>query len=157
MQSDTCVRYWPCATPRREEDEEAAYNRIVNALHRIRTPLILVNALLTILFGLAALAAPEPFWGLVGVEVEAIGVLRLAGWYLFVFGVGGLLIARHPERHPVVVALIGIEKVGPAVLFPLLYAQGDANVLLALAGAGDALLAVVFVGYAWWLGNRRGP
>ncbi len=109
-----------------------------------------------VLFGLGALAAPEPLWGLAGVEVEASGVVRLMGWYLFVFGVGGLLSARHPERHPIAVALIGIEKIGPAVVFPLLYAQGDASVLLALAGAGDGLLAVVFITYAWWLTNRSG-
>ncbi len=126
----------------------------MNALHRIRTPFVLVNALLMVLFGLAALAAPKPLWGLAGVKVEASGVVRLMGWYLFVFGVGGLLAARHPERHPIAVALIGIEKIGPAVVFPLLYVQGDASVLLALFGAGDALLAVVFVAYAWWLHTR---
>ncbi len=123
----------------------------MNALHRIRTPFVLVNALLMVLFGLGAAAAPEPFWGLAGVKVEASGVVRLMGWYLLVFGVGGLLAARHPERHPIAVALIGIEKIGPAVVFPLLYVQGDASVLLALAGAGDALLALIFVAYAWWL------
>ncbi len=123
----------------------------MTALHRIRTPFVLVNALFMALFGLGALAAPEPLWGIAGVEVEASGVVRLMGWYLVVFGVGGLLAARHPERHPIAVALIGIEKIGPAVVFPLLYFQGDASVLLALFGAGDALLAVVFVAYAWWL------
>ena len=84
------------------------------------------------LFGLWAAAAPERFWGLAGVNVEAPGVVRLMGWYLLVFGIGGLLAARHPERHPIAVALIGIEKFGPAVVFPLLYFQGDASVLLAL-------------------------
>ncbi len=127
----------------------------MNALHRIRTPFVLVNALLMVLFGLGALAAPEPLWGIAGVEVEAAGVVRLMGWYLFVFGVGGLLAAGHPERHPIAVALIGIEKIGPAVVFPLLYVQGDASILLALFGAGDGLLAVVFAAYGWWLHSRR--
>ena len=126
----------------------------MNALHRIRTPFVLVNALLMVLFGLGAAAAPVPLWGLAGVEVEPSGPVRLMGWYLLVFGVGGLLVARHPGRHPIVVALIGIEKIGPAVVFPLLYARGDAGVLLALAGAGDGFLAAVFITYAWWLANR---
>ncbi len=42
------------------------------------------------------------------------------------------------------------------MVFPLLYAQGDASVLLALAGAGDGLLAVVFITYAGWLAKRSG-
>ena len=126
----------------------------MNALHRIRTPFVLVNALLMVLFGLGVLAAPEPVWGLAGVRVEALAVVRLMGWYLLVFGVGGLLAARHPERHPIAVALIGIEKIGPAVVFPLLYLKGDASLLLALFGGGDALLAVIFVAYAWWLHAR---
>ena len=73
------------------------------------------------------------------------------GWYLFVFGVGGLLAARNPEQHPIAVALIGVEKLGPAVVFPLLYARGEANLLLALVGGFDAVMAVVFVRYAVWL------
>ena len=81
----------------------------MKTLHRIRTPFVLVNALLMVLFGLGATVAPEPFWGLAGVRVEASGVVRLIGWYLLVFGVGGVMVARHPERHPVVVALIGVE------------------------------------------------
>ncbi len=67
----------------------------MNALHRIRTPFVLVNALLMVLFGLAALVAPESLWGLAGLKIDASGVVRLMGWYLFVFGVGGLLAARH--------------------------------------------------------------
>ena len=43
----------------------------MNSLHRIRTPFVLVNALLMVGFGLGALAAPEPFWALVGVTVAA--------------------------------------------------------------------------------------
>ena len=104
-----------------------------------------------VLFGLGAATAPELLWGLAGVTVEASGVVRLTGWYLLVFGVGGLLVARHPERHPIIIALIGIEKIGPAVVFPLLYVQGEASALLAFAGVGDGLLALIFIAYALWL------
>ncbi len=127
----------------------------MNTLHRVRTPFVLVNALLMVLFGLGATVAPEPFWGLAGVRIEASWVVRLIGWYLLVFGVGGVMVARHPERHPVVVALIGVEKIGPAVLFPLFYAQGEASVVLAVAGAGDGVLALVCIAYAWWLNAER--
>jgi hypothetical protein len=57
------------------------------------------------------------------VKVQASGIVRLIGWYLLVFGVGGLMAERHPERHPIAVALIGVEKLGPAAAFPVLYAQ----------------------------------
>ena len=123
----------------------------MSVLHRIRTPFVFVNALLMVLFGLGAATAPELLWGLAGVTVEASGVVRLTGWYLLVFGVGGLLVARHPERHPIIIALIGIEKIGPAVVFPLLYVQGEASALLAFAGVGDGLLALIFIAYALWL------
>ena len=108
-----------------------------------------------VLFGLGATLVPEVLWELAGVNAEPSGLTRLMGWYLLVFGVGGLMAARHPEKHPVVVALIGIEKIGPAVLFPLLYTQGEAGVLLALAGIGDGLLALAFIFYAWWLNSTH--
>ena len=42
------------------------------------------------------------------------------------------------------------------MLFPLFYAQGEASIVLALAGAGDGVLALVFIAYAWWLNAERG-
>jgi hypothetical protein len=95
----------------------------MKALHRIRTPFVLVNALLMVLCELGALVAPESVWGVVEVKVQASGIVRLIGWYLLVFGVGGLMAARHPERHPIAVAQFGVEKRGPAAVFPVLYAQ----------------------------------
>ena len=127
----------------------------MNTLHRFGTPFVFLNALLMVLFGLGASLAPEALWELAGVKAETSDLTRLMGWYLLVFGVGGLMAARHPERHPVVVALIGVEKIGPAVLFPLLYAHGEANVFLALAGIGDGVLALVFIIYAWWLNSTH--
>ena len=66
----------------------------MKSLHRIGTPFVLVNALLMVLFGLGATVVPEALWELAGVKVEASGLVRLMGWYLLVFGVGGLMAAR---------------------------------------------------------------
>ncbi len=123
-------------------------------LHRYRRPFVGINAALMAIFGLAALIAPTALWGVMGVDVETSPLVRVMAWYLLTFGVGALLATPRPEDHPIVVALVGLEKVGPAVVFNALYAMGQANPLLATAGLFDGVMAVVFLRYAWWLRSR---
>ena len=124
-------------------------------LHRYRRPFVGINAALIIIFGLAALIAPSALWGVVGIDVETFPLARVLAWYLLTFGIGALLATPHPEDHPIVVALVGLEKVGPAVAFSLLFASGEGNLLLALAGVFDGVMAVIFLRYAWWLRRRQ--
>lgn len=124
---------------------------MVTLVHRHRRPFVLINALLIVGFAGGLLVAPGFLWGLVGVAQEGTPLGRVMAWYLLTFGVGGVLASRRPERHPIVIALVGLEKVGPALVFPLLYATDRANALLAVVGGFDALMAVVFLRYAWWL------
>lgn len=124
-------------------------------LHRYRRSFVGINAALMATFGFAAMIAPTVLWGVVGVDVETSPLTRVMAWYLLTFGVGGLLATPRPENHPIVVALVGLEKVGPAVAFNGLYAAGEANPLLAIAGLFDGVMAVVFLRYAWWLRWRR--
>ncbi len=76
-------------------------------------------------------------------------------WYLLVFGIGGLLIWRHPYRHPIVVLLIGLEKLAPAVLFPLLTLQHGAHWLLLSVGVFDGVMALLFICYSLWLKRHQ--
>ncbi len=124
-------------------------------VHRYRRPFVLLNGLAIVAFGLGAAVVGGPFWAFFGVSPGESPLLRLLGWYLAVHGVGAVLVARAPERQPVVVAMVGLEKIGAVVCFAVLAHAGPAWIRLALLAGFDAAMAAVFLGYFAWLGRSR--
>lgn len=113
---------------------------------------VLVNSLLIIGFALGGLLFPEPFWRFFGVEPVSPLLARLMAWYLGTFGVGGVLASRDPERHRVMVAMLGVEKLGAAGAFAACQWVYGFNVPLAGVGLLDATVAVVLL--RWYMHFR---
>jgi hypothetical protein len=109
---------------------------------------VLANSVLIVGFALGGLLAPEPFWRLLGVDPVNPLLARLMAWYLGTFGLGGLIAARAPEKHPLVVGLLGFEKIGAAATFFACLGVYGFNPLLAGVGAFDAVMAVLLLRYA---------
>lgn len=106
-----------------------------------------LNGLSIASFALGGLLLPGPFWSALGVPGQDGPLTRVMAWYLLVFGLCGLAVAKRPERHPWVVLAMGIEKLGPAVAFPWLFWSADGSILLLLVGLADAVLSVILIGY----------
>src|SRR5204863_8974679 len=116
-----------------------------------RTPFVFLNGLAIVLFGGGAAALGEQFWALHGVAAPSTPLLRLLGWYLAVHGVGAMLIAKAPEKNPVVLAMVGLEKVGAGACFVALLVVGPFSVPIAGLAVFDAVMAGVFLSYAAWV------
>ena len=122
-------------------------------VHRYRKPFVLLNGLAIVLVGGGAALLGERFWALHGVTVGAGGspLLRLLGWYLLVHGVGAILISRAPEKNPVVLAMVGLEKIGAVACFGALLVAGPFSVSIVFLAGFDAAMAGVFLGYTVWV------
>jgi len=123
-------------------------------LHRWGPTFVLLNSLGIVAFALGGLLQPEQFWEMLHITPIHGVFTQVMAWYLLIFGVGGLLVWRQPARHPIVVALIGLEKVAPAILFPLLTLQQDAHWFVAATGVFDGIMAILLIGYGIWLYKR---
>ncbi len=106
---------------------------------------ILANALAIVAFALGGLAAPEPFWRFFGVGPVDPVLSRVMAWYLFTFGLGGVLASRDPQRHALAAGLLGVEKIGAALGFAACQWVYGVNVPLAGIGAFDAVMAVLLI------------
>jgi hypothetical protein len=127
----------------------------VELLHRHRSLFVLLNGLIILSFAIPALVIPERHWGMLGLTATDPYLARVTAWYLLAFGIAALLAARAPERHPIVVALIGIEKLGPTTAFFVRLVTVGFNAPLAIVCASDAVLSVVLIRYALWLRARE--
>ena len=128
---------------------------MTNIVEKWGPSFILFNSLGIVLFALCGALMPTEFWGLLNVDSVHLEFTRIMGWYLFVFGLGGLIVWRNPQRQPAVVMLIGLEKIAPAILFPLLTLEKGAHWLVLAIGIFDGLMAVLCIWYSLWL-TRRG-
>jgi hypothetical protein len=115
----------------------------------------LLNGIGILAFAAGGLWGPMSFWALFGVDAVSPQLARLMSWYLGTFGLGAVLVARAPERQPLVVALVGIEKIGAATAFAALQLSLAFSLPLTLIGAFDALMAVVLIRYAVWLSGLQ--
>lgn len=112
---------------------------------------VLFNALGIVSFALAAVIWPQAFWEFLQVQAIHFELARIMAWYLLVFGIGGLLVWRNPRRHAIVVLLIGLEKIAPALLFPMLYFQQAAHWLVLAVGLFDGSMALLCICYSAYL------
>jgi hypothetical protein len=123
----------------------------VKFLHLHRKGFIIFNGLFILAISASQLVDPERFWRFFGVISHEPNLVRVSGWYLFTFGLAALLIRKKPEDHPVVVGILGLEKLGAVTLLAPELLKIRSNVALILLGVVDATLSVLLLGYAWWL------
>ncbi|GHB49938.1 hypothetical protein GCM10007094_43950 [Pseudovibrio japonicus] len=116
---------------------------------------VLLNSIGIVLFALGGVALPLQFWTFLNIDPVNLELARIMSWYLLVLGIGGLLIWRDPSRHPVVLLLIGLEKLAPAILFPILTLQYGAHWLVLGTGVFDGVMAVLFICYSLWIKNQQ--
>ena len=107
-------------------------------------------------FALGGLIAPEAFWGALGIREIQPALFRIMGWYLLVFGLGGIFAGRDPERHAWPVLLMGFEKMAPAILLPTLTFYENGHWLLFATGVWDGVMGIVLIFYGRWLLKRQG-
>jgi len=124
-------------------------------LHRWGPAFVLFNGVTIASFAAGALVIPENFWAFFGVPDFHIPLARVMAWYLLIFGFGGMAIWREPMRHPWVVLLMGLEKLGPAVIFPWITLKQNGHWLLLGVGVADGLLSILLITYGWWLLRQK--
>ncbi|MGD9603156.1 MAG: hypothetical protein AB7O21_14875 [Gammaproteobacteria bacterium] len=110
--------------------------------------LVVVNVLLTLPFGIAALLAPQPIFAQFGVALDADGALVARGYAATLIGFGLVLWGLRDSRDPAVVT--------PLLVGLLLFNAIEAGVQAAAATAGVATGAIgmnvaLHAGVAAWL------
>jgi hypothetical protein len=122
-------------------------------LHRYRSAFMAANGLIIVVYAALVILFTDAFLGWLGFTPGNTYLEKVMGWYLVTFGIGALLAARAPEHHPVVVAMVGLEKIGPAVGFTAYALSSRWTAPLVVIVAADVVLAVLLLGYSAWLGS----